>query len=148
VNLVRFVQDARDYLRRFTAPEDRENFLGTDILSTFFDVAEELRAFPDHRATVVIFSDMMQATREINMEGLLRMPPPNWIAERSSQGRLPDLTGACIVVVGARTDTDAGQRVRTFWEDYFTATGALFQERNYSLRPVQIPADPCAGMRR
>lgn len=146
VSLARFVQDARDYMRRFTAPEDRDNFLGTDILSTFFDVAEEVRAFPNHRTTVVVFSDMMQATDEINMEGLIRMPPASWVSERTSQGRLPDLSGACIVVVGARTDTAAGQRVKDFWEEYFEATGATFHDRNYSYRPVQIPADPCPGM--
>jgi hypothetical protein len=147
VSRARFVQDARDYLRRFTAPEDRDNFMGTDILSTLFDVAEEVRAFPNHRTTVVLFSDMLQATQEMNMEGLIRMPPANWISQRAAQDRLPDLSGACVVVVGARTDTAAGQQVKEFWEEYFEATGATFLDRNYSYRPVQIPADPCPGMR-
>jgi hypothetical protein len=49
VSRARFLQDARDYLRRYTDPEGRENFMGTDILSTLFDVAEEIRAFPDTR---------------------------------------------------------------------------------------------------
>ena len=146
VSLARFIQDARDYMRRFTAPEDRDNFLGTDIVSTFFDVGEEVRAFPDHRATVVVFSDMLQATQEMNMEGLIRMPAANWVSQRASQGRLPDLSGACIVVVGARTDTAAGQQVKDFWEEYFEATGAILHDRNYSYRPVQIPRDPCPGM--
>jgi len=146
VSLARFVQDARDYMRRFTDPADRDNFLGTDILSTLHDVAEEVRAFPDHSATVVLFSDMLQATQEMNMEGLIRMPPANWVSQRAAQGRLPDLSGACIVVVGARTDTAAGQQVKDFWEEYFEATGAILHDRNYSYRPVQIPRDPCPGM--
>jgi hypothetical protein len=143
VSRARFLTDARDYLRRFTDPEGRENFLGTDILSTLFDVAEEIRAFPAHQATVILFSDMLQATQDMNMEGLIRMPPPNWIAERASQGRLPDFSGACIVVVGARTDTQAGQTVKAFWEEYFAATNGRLSDRNYSYRPVQLPADPC-----
>jgi hypothetical protein len=146
VSLARFVQNTRDYLRRFSDPDDRDNFLGTDILSTLWDVAEEVRAYPDHRATVVLFSDMLQATQEMNMEGLIRMPPANWVSQRAAQNRLPDLTGACIVVVGARTDTAAGQQVKDFWEEYFEATGAILLDRNYSYRPVQIPRDPCPGM--
>jgi hypothetical protein len=47
------------------------------------------------------------------------------------------------VVVGARTDTQAGQRVKSFWEDYFAATNGRLSDRNYSYRPVQIAADPC-----
>ena len=77
------------------------------------------------------------------MEGLIRMPPANWIPERASQGRLPDFQGACIVVVGARTDTQAGQTVKAFWEEYFQATNGRLSERNYAYRPVQIPANPC-----
>jgi len=53
----------------------------------------------------------------------------------------------CIVVVGARTDTADGQRVKGFWKDYFDATGAILLDRNYSLRPVRLPEDACAGAR-
>ncbi|TVP58914.1 MAG: hypothetical protein EA351_02570 [Gemmatimonadales bacterium] len=145
VSRARFVRDARDYLRRFTENEGRENYLGTDILSTLFDVAEEVWAYPDHRTTVVLFSDMLQATQEMNMEGLIRMPAPDWVQRRAAEGRLPDLSGACIVVVGARTDTAAGQRVKDFWEEYFEATGATLHERNYAYRPVNIQEQPCPG---
>jgi hypothetical protein len=145
VTLARFIQDARDYLRSYTDPERQGDYLGTDILSTLHDVAEDVRAHPDHRTTVVLFSDMLQATQEMNMEGLIRMPPPDWVQARASEGRLPDLSGACIVVVGARTDTSAGQRVKAFWEEYFEATGATLLERNYAYRPVEIPGNPCPG---
>jgi len=147
VSRVRFLRDARDYLRRYTDPEDRDGYLGTDILSTMFDVAEETRAFPGHETTVVIFSDMLQAAEEINMEGMMRMPPADWVERRKAEGRLPDLSGVCIVVVGARTDTADGQRVKGFWQDYFDATGAILLDRNYSLRPVRLPEDACAGAR-
>jgi hypothetical protein len=144
VSRVRFLRDARDYLTKYTNEEGREQHLGTDVLSTLFDVAEEARAFPDHETTVVIFSDMRQATDEINMEGMLRMPPADWIATRKSQGRLPDLSNVCVFVAGARTDTSDGQAVKAFWQGYFDATGARLLDSNYSYRPVRIPEDPCA----
>jgi hypothetical protein len=143
-SLVRFRRDARDYLRKFTKPEGREGYLGTDILSTLFDVAAEVQAYPDHQATVILFSDMLQATEEINMEAMAKTPAEDWVATRKTEGRLPDLTGACIVVAGARTDTAEGQQVKKFWQAYFQAAGATLLDRNYSYRPVRIPQDPCA----
>jgi hypothetical protein len=143
-SLVRFRRDARDYLRKYTKPDGRDGYLGTDILSTLHDIASDVRAFPQHRAVVVLFSDMLQATDEINMEGMLKPPADDWVAKRKAEGRLPDLRGACIVVVGARTDTAEGQRVKKFWQDYFQATGATLLDHNYAYRPVVIPEDPCA----
>ncbi len=143
VNRARFIQDARDYLSRYTDTENREAYLGTDILSTLHLVAAEVNAHRDHRATVVLFSDMLQANDLMNMEGLVRMPPAGWVARQKELGTLPDLSAACVVVVGARVDTPASQRVRSFWEEYFEATGANFNGRNYQHRAVLIPEEPC-----
>lgn len=142
-NRERFLKDVRDYLGKFTETQGRDNYLGTDVLSTLHDVAADVRGFPDHRTTVILFSDMLQATDEINMEDMIRMPEADWVAQRAADGRLPDLSGACIVVAGARTDTAEGQRVKSFWKDYFTATGATFHDHNYAYRPVRIPDNPC-----
>lgn len=142
-NRRRFLKDVGDYLGKYTAPEGRDNYLGTDILSTLHDVAAEVRGFSDHRTTVILFSDMLQATDEINMEDMIRMPSPDWVAGHAGEGRLPDFTGACIVVAGARIDTLEGQRVKVFWQEYFTATGATLLDHNYAYRPVRIPEDPC-----
>jgi hypothetical protein len=144
VSRARFIKDARDYIGLHYAQDaGRENFLGTDILSTLHDIAAEARAYPNHKTTVLIFSDMRQATDEINMEGMIRMPPPDWISKRKAEGRLPDLSNVCVVVAGARTDTSDGQAVKAFWHEYFTATGATLLDSNYSYRPVRIPEDPC-----
>lgn len=143
VSRARFLQNVSDYLREFSEPEGREGIQGTDLLSTMHDVAEELRPYRDRRTTLYLFSDMLQSTREIEMEGLRRMPPKDWVARMKGEGRLPDLSGLCVVVVGARLDTEAGQRVKEFWREYFEATGATFRDRNYMLRPVELPADPC-----
>lgn len=139
----RFLRDARIYLQNFTDPESRESSRGTDILSTLHDVAADLRAHEERRATLYLFSDMLQANPELNFEQSGVEPPTGWVKEAASEGRLPDLEGLCVVVVGARTDTEKGQAVKGFWRRYFEATGAMFRDRNYTLRPVELPVSPC-----
>jgi hypothetical protein len=74
------------------------------------------------------------------------MPPADWIDSQVAQRTLPDLSGLCVVVVGAVDDSPRSQVVRHFWEEYFAATGAVLTEPNYGYRPVQIPIHPCPGM--
>ena len=146
VTLARFLQDARDYLRPFSEPEERQNITGTDLLSTLHDVGEEVRAHPHHAAIIYLFSDMLQSNRMIDMEGLRRMPRGGWAKAAKANGMLPDLRGVCVVVVGARVDTEAAQQVKRFWIEYFAATGATLREENYTHRPVDLPRDPCPGI--
>jgi len=141
---IRFLRDATVLLGRLSDPKGREAINGTDILSTLHDVAEELRAYPDHEATLYLFSDMLQSNRQIDMENLRLMPPDDWVAKASGGGRLPDLNGLCVVVVGARVDTEPSQRVKAFWKEYFQATGATLRDQNYMLRPVRLPMNPCS----
>lgn len=143
VTRARFVQDARDYLAQFTEVEERGEIRGTDILSTLHLVGTEIQAWPEHRATVVIYSDMLQANQVMNMEAQTRMPPADWVASEAEAGTLPDLGEACIVVIGARVDTPASQQVREFWQEYFEATGAQLPQGNYQHRGVRIPERPC-----
>lgn len=143
VSRQRFLQDVAVYLHEYSAPEDREGIQGTDILSSLHDVAAELDPYRDRRTTLYLFSDMLQSTPEIEMEGLRDMPAEDWVSRMKAEGRLPDLGGLCVVVVGARVDTDAGQRVKAFWSEYFEATGATLLDSNYMLRPVELPTRPC-----
>ena len=143
ISKARFLRDAQDYLRQYTDPEDRGNIRFTDILATLHDVGSEVQAYDDHRAIVYLFSDMLQSDGAIEMEGARNMPSEDWVETRGSQGRLPDLGGACVMVVGARTDTRLGQRVKDFWSEYFEATGAELLDRNYTYRPVRLPPHPC-----
>lgn len=145
LNRVRFIRDVKTYVQRFSDTADRENINGTDLLSTLHDVAAEVRAYPGYQAQVYLFSDMLQAGPDINMEGLRRMPSNGWVSKAASSGKIPDLGGACVVVVGARSDTDAGQRVKQFWDRYFEAVGAVLEDHNYMYRPVRLPEDPCPG---
>lgn len=144
ISRARFLMDANVLLRRLADPAGREDVTGTDILSTLHDVAAEMRAYPNYVATVYLFTDMLQSNRRIDMEGLRKMPPAGWVEEAKRDGRLPDLTGLCVVVVGARVDTEAAQRVKSFWTEYFGATGANLLDRNYVLRPVRLPTAPCS----
>ncbi len=139
----RFIQDVRDYIVAFSEPENRESIGGTDILSTLHLVSAELLGRPGYQTTFVLFSDMLQANQVMNLEGLTRMPADNWIRAQASRGTLPDLTGLCVVLVGAREDTRASQIVKEFWMEYFVVTGATLLDQNYTYRPVQIPRRPC-----
>jgi len=144
LTLVRFLKDAQDYLRAFSDTADRRRIAGTDILSTLHDVGSEIHGWPGMHPVVYLFSDMMQANREVNME-TGRIPGAEWVKRQAREGTLPDLGGACIMVVGARVDTDESQRVKDFWDAYFQATNAVLLDRNYALRPVRLPERPCAG---
>lgn len=143
VRLARFQRDAMDYLRRFTDTTDRSQIRNTDIFSSMHDAASIVQAYPEMRAVVYVFSDMLQSAGSIEMSGLREMPPSDWVEDQAREGQLPDLHSACIVVVGARVDSDAGQRVMGFWEDYFEAANAVLLPSNYMLRPVRLPVRPC-----
>ncbi len=112
VTRARFLQDAQDYLIAFTDTTGREDINGTDILSTFHDVAADLAAAPGRKATLYMFSDMLQSNRVIDMEELHRMPPEGWVESEKANGTLPGLSGLCVYIVGARVDTEASQRPR------------------------------------
>lgn len=144
VSRSRFLRDAKILLTQYSDSAGRDNIDGTDILSTLHDVGEELRAYRDHETILYLFSDMLQSNRAIDMEGLRQMPPAGWVAEADAQGMLPDLTGLCVMVVGARVDTPVAQQVKAFWSEYFQTTGATLLDRNYTLRPVRLPTDPCS----
>ena len=140
---MRFLRDAQDYLIVFTDTAGRAAIDGTDILSTMHDVAADLQAAPNRAAVLYVFSDMLQSNRTIDMEGLRKMPPASWVSQQAANGTLPNLAGLCVVVIGARVDTEASQRVKAFWDEYFEATGAKLLDRNYTLRPVTLPEHPC-----
>ncbi len=143
VTRTRFLRDAQAYLVAFTDTAGRDEIDGTDLLSTLHDVGAELRGAPGHEATLYMFSDMLQSNRQIDMEGLRRMPPSGWIHNAASKDMLPDLKGLCVVVIGARVDNEHSQRVRKFWQEYFEVTGASLRDPNYMHRPVKLPEHPC-----
>ncbi len=143
VTRARFLKDAQAYLRTFTDTTARNDIDGTDLLSTLHDVGAELRGAPGREATLYMFSDMLQSNRIIDFEGYQKWPPAGWAHSAAAKGMLPNLSGLCVVVVGARVDNEHSQRVRKFWEEYFEITGADLRQENYMHRPVKLPEHPC-----
>jgi hypothetical protein len=103
----------------------------TDLLSNLFDVAELVRPGQFQRWRVILLSDMLQSTTEIDMEGRGGIPTREWIAERRDRGLLPRLNGACVVVVGADRSRPPGDAVFNFWQEYFRASGTDLLPANY-----------------
>jgi len=105
--------------------------MSTDLFRTLHQAADYARAANGRRTTVLLLSDMLQSTSEVNMEQPGGIPAAAWTDGRKAEGRLPDLRNVCVFVVGADPTTRTGARVRAFWEHYFQATGATFKPENY-----------------
>ncbi len=109
----------------------KKQVLSTDVFGTLFRAADYSRA-PGHDKTVlVLLSDMIQATGELNMETETGIPGPEWIDQRAAAERLPDLTGTCVIVSGAETKSARGVRLRKFWTEYFARVGAKLRPDHY-----------------
>ena len=128
-----------DALQVFFDPRFVGSVRTTDVLTTLHIAAEYLRDARERQKELLILSDMLQSTRTFEFEGARRMPPDGWVDAQDAAGLVPELDGACVVVVGADPTTAQGQRVRAFWGDWFAAAGADFQARNYRARaPVDV----------
>lgn len=103
----------------------------TDLMSNLFDVGDLMASGKFQRSRVIMLSDMLQSTDEVNMEGRAGIPAVEWIAERKQRRLLPNLTGACVVVIGADRSTSRGEAVFTFWQEYFRAAGTDLVPSNY-----------------
>lgn len=109
----------------------REKIPTTDLFYTLGRAADYMRAAGGRPTTIVLTSDMLQSTKELDMERPGGIPDQSWIEERKTNGRLPDLSGACVVIDGADVLSARGAKVRRFWEAYFRATGATLPADNY-----------------
>ena len=102
----------------------------TDLIATLFDVSDVIRGSQPAHSRIIMLSDMLQSTPEMNMEKG-GAAPEQWLRDKKRQGLLPDLARACIVVVGGDRSTEAGARVFRFWQEYFSAAGAELKPSNY-----------------
>ena len=112
----------------------------TDVFATLQTVSEFQRDAADRQPVIVLLSDMLHSTRELEMSRAGNVPELSWIERKQREGTLPRLDDACVVVVGADYSTAHGARVRQFWMDYFAAAGAALPERNY--RTTITPGAP------
>ncbi|MGH7638189.1 MAG: hypothetical protein ACREOK_11110 [Gemmatimonadaceae bacterium] len=103
----------------------------TDLIATLFDASDIIRGSQGARARIIMLSDMMQSTPEMDMEKGGVSSIDDWLRERKRQGLLPDLARACVVVIGGDRSTESGVRAFRFWQDYFAAAGAELKSSNY-----------------
>lgn len=116
---------------RLTEVVDREPAAGTDLFATLFTAAERVREAPERNTGIIILSDMLQCTSAVCMERTGGIPDSAWISSQVRQGLIPELEGACVVVVGADASTPDGIAVRQFWTAYFAAAGADLRSDRY-----------------
>lgn len=102
---------------------------GTDLTSTLYRVSDLARTAGHRRTTLYLLSDMLQWTPDLQLERA--MPERNWVADHQRRGLIPDLRNVCVIAVGPDATTDHGVAVRRFWEEYFTAAGAVLRAENY-----------------
>jgi len=104
----------------------------TDLFSTMFDVQDVKQEVRLERTRIVVLSDMLQSSGGIDMERAGGIPDTSWLATQKQRGLLPDLAGACVVVIGADRSTPRGKDVFRFWENYFRRTGSHLEASNYT----------------
>jgi hypothetical protein len=130
-NLEQFRVVASQMASTFFDAEKSKLIGSTDLLHTLSRAADYATAANGRKTTVLLLSDMLQSTTEVNMERAGGIPDDAWIDERKTEGRLPSLHDVCVFVVGADPTSRKGARVRQFWQHYFQATNADYSPSNY-----------------
>lgn len=99
----------------------------TDLLATLHIAGQYVQDKGNRRPVIVIMSDMLQTVGGVNFE---KQAPPDarWIAQQKAAGLIPDLRGACVIVVGADVSTTRALQIRKFWEAYFRAANARVEQ--------------------
>jgi hypothetical protein len=97
---------------------------------------------------LVIFSDMHQQTRELDLEFPSMVPSFDRIERKRTKFEVSSLSDVHIRVLGV---DDAGksmpywQSLREFWIEYFRASGAVFESYTVLRGPVQITVTTESG---
>jgi hypothetical protein len=107
-------------------PAKSKALLNTDLMATL-QIAGQYVQDKGRRPVIVIMSDMLQTVGPFNFEK--EAPPGNeWIVQQKNAGLIPDLRGACVIVVGADVTTSKALQIRKFWEGYFRAANARVEQ--------------------
>jgi len=116
----------------------------TDILGFLRRASDYARSGTRIPTTVVLLSDMLHSTTDLDMERRGGIKDAIWIERQRTMGLIPDLRGVCVVAVGGEVTTPRGVLVQRFWTAYFQAAGAAFSVQNY--RQFMVPSDvTCPG---
>lgn len=129
-HLAQFRERVRTTAGAFFAPDPAHPVSSTDLLAMLGRAGDYARG-GTRPTTLLVVSDMLNSTPELNMERPGGIPNARWIAARKAEGTLPDLRGVCVVVAGADVASKRGAQVREFWRQFFTAAGASFDVARY-----------------
>jgi hypothetical protein len=111
----------------------------TDLIATLHAAGEYVRDANGRPTTIVLLSDMLQSAHGIEMSQTV--PGVEWIEEQDRQGLLPELSGACVIVIGADDTHSNGVAVRNFWHAYVEAAGGLLS--SYRLFATDLSSLRC-----
>ena len=118
----------------------------TDILGTLYRAADYAKASRNRGTTLLLLSDMMNETPDVQMTSTGGIPRDAWIRHLASAKRIPQLNGVCVVVVGADVSSARGAAIREFWNDYFEAAGTRVSPDNYR-NMISDPSEvSCSGL--
>lgn len=128
----------------FDSVRTRE-ILRTDIFGTLARAADYAKASRNRATTLLLLSDMMNETPDVNMTTRQDIPGDTWIRQRAAAQRIPQLGGVCVVVAGADVSSARGAAIRRFWNKYFEAAGTRVSPDNYR-NMISDPAEiACSG---
>lgn len=116
--------------RRITSAQSS----GTDLFGSLEFISRSFSKTSTEKKILIIFSDMIVETKEYNFrKNTLSTKDIAQIIEREKD-RLPNLSGATILVVGPPGDLRNQKKfydVRSFWKIYFKTSGADLDINNY-----------------
>ena len=117
----------------------------TDIFGTVARAADYAKASRNRATTLLLLSDMMNETPDVNMTSRQDIPGDTWIRQRVAAQRIPQLGGVCVVVAGADVSSARGAAIRRFWNKYFEAAGTRVSPDNYR-NMISDPSEiACSG---
>ncbi|MGH2437760.1 MAG: hypothetical protein ACRDFA_12320 [bacterium] len=136
------LKEAEAVVRRRTSKR-----LGTNVLDALQAAERVFATYDDHAKLLVIFSDMIEQSKRYNFasESLTAARVGQIIARERSAGRLPELTGVEVCVVGAGATTSGSlsterlTAIRDFWLKYFEAAGASLPKQRYGSSLLKCP---------
>jgi len=121
--------------------------LGHNIIDSMQLAESAFATFHGDRELLVIFSDMIEQSKRYDFTGENLTPAriDQIINQERSAGRVPDLRGVDVCVVGAGASPTGGLAterllaIRQFWLTYFQATGAHLPKERYSSALLKCP---------
>ena len=134
------IKQADAIMRKRAAP-------ATNVIDAMQLAERVFSTYEGDQKLLVVFSDMIEESRRYNFirEKLTAAQISQIIAKEQDGGRLPDLQGVEVCVVGAGQATSGGLpaekllAIREFWIQYFKAAGANLPKERYGSALLKCP---------